>query len=180
MDMAHVYQTVSYATKDEWDTSDNGSLTATADEDVPDMDDLYQRVVSSNDENYFDSGDGSVTDFDCSMSGGEYCVVSDNGAVDDLDGDMLEKEDYGDSDVWSVTHLSSCSWDVDEEDDCDLNVISVADRELNIYGRHLCLLCPDGTADLRNLRAGPWMIIGWTNCVLLAGYRGFSDPIGVL
>ena len=42
MDVAPVYQTVSYATKDQWDTSDNDSLTATADENDPDMNDFYQ------------------------------------------------------------------------------------------------------------------------------------------
>ena len=154
MDVAPVYQTVSYATRDEWDTSDNDSLTATADKDDPNMDDFYQRVVSWDDENYFDSDDGSITDFDGSMSEGEYCVVSDDGSVADLDGDMLENEDYGYSDVWSVTDLSSFRSDVDEEDDCDLNMISVADREMNIYGRRLCLLCHDGTADLRDLWGG--------------------------
>ena len=51
MDVAPVYQTVSYATKDEWNTSDNDSLTMTADENDPDMNDFYQRVVSSDDEN---------------------------------------------------------------------------------------------------------------------------------
>ena len=40
--------------------------------------------------------------------------------------------DYGDSDVWSITDISSCSSDVEVEDDCDLNMISVADRENNI------------------------------------------------
>ena len=35
MDVAPVYHTVSYATQDEWDTSDNDSLTATADDDDP-------------------------------------------------------------------------------------------------------------------------------------------------
>ena len=143
-----VYHTVSYATKDEWDTSDDDSLTATADENDPDMNDFYQRVVSSDDEDYFDSNNGSIMDFDCSMSEGEYCVVSDDGSVADLDWDMLENEDYGDSDVWSVTDLSG----VDEEDDCDLNMISIADREMNISSRRVCLLCPDGMADLRILR----------------------------
>ena len=38
------------------------------------------------------------------------------------------------------------------EDDCVLNMISVADREMNVYDRRLCLLCPVGTADLRILR----------------------------
>ena len=60
MDVAPVYQTVSYATKDE--------LTATADENDPDMNDFYQRVVSSDDENYFDSDNGSDTNFDDSLS----------------------------------------------------------------------------------------------------------------
>ena len=155
MDVAPVYQTVSYATKDEWDTSDNDSLTATADENDPDMNDFYQRVVSSDDENYFDSDNGSATDFDGSLSEGAYCVVSDDGSVADLDGDMLENEDYGDSDVWSVTDFSGCSSDVDDEEDCDLNMISVADREMDIYSRRLCLLCPDGKADLQILWDGP-------------------------
>ena len=132
------------------------------------MDDFYRRVVSSDDENYFDSDDGSVTDLDSSMSEGQYCVVLDDGSMADLDGDMsdevdfgdsddrdvLEYEDYSDLDVWSVMDLSSCRSDVDEEDDCDLNVISIADLEMNMYGRRLCLLCPDGTADLRDLRGG--------------------------
>ena len=65
---------------------------------------------------------------------------------------MLDNVDYGDSDAWSVTDFSSCSSDVDVEDDCVLNMISVADREMNVYGRRLCLLCPVGTADLRILR----------------------------
>ena len=69
--------------------------------------------------------------------------------------DMLDILDYGDSDVWSVTDFSSCSSDVDVEDDSDFNTISVADREMClIYGRRLSLLCPVGTADLRILRNG--------------------------
>ena len=38
-----------------------------ADENDPDMNDFYQRVVSSDDENYLDSDNGYVTDFDGSM-----------------------------------------------------------------------------------------------------------------
>ena len=142
IDVAPVYQTVSYTTKDEWDTSDNDSLTATADEDDPNMDDFYQRVLSLDDENYFDSDDGSITDFDSSMSEGEYYVVLDDGSMTDLDGDMsqevdcgdsddrdmLEYEDYGDSDVWSMTDLDSYRLDVDEEDCCDLD-----DRDMLEY-----------------------------------------------
>ena len=36
----------------------------------------------------------------------------------------------------------------------DINMISVVDREMYLYGRRLCLLCPVGTADLRILRNG--------------------------
>ena len=137
MNVAPVYQTVSYATRDQWDTSDNDSLTATADENDPDMNDLYQRMVSSEDENYFDSDNGSVTDIDRSMSEGAYCVVSDDGSVADLDVDRLDNVDYDDSDVWSVTDFSSCSSDVDVEDDCIFNMISIADREMNVYDIHV-------------------------------------------
>ena len=77
----------------------------TADENDPDMNDFYQRVVSSDDENYLDSDNGSVADFDSSMSEGAYCVVSDDGSAADLDMDMLDIVDYDDSDVWSVTDL---------------------------------------------------------------------------
>ena len=41
--------------------------------------------MSSEDENYFDSDNGSITDIDGSMSEGEYCVVSDEGSMADLD-----------------------------------------------------------------------------------------------
>ena len=59
------------------------------------------------------------------MSEGAYCVVSDDGSAADLYMDMLDNVDYGNSDVWSVTDFSSCSLDVDVEDDCDFNMISV-------------------------------------------------------
>ena len=42
MDVAPVHRTVSYATKDEWNTSDSNSLTVTADENDPDMNDFCQ------------------------------------------------------------------------------------------------------------------------------------------
>ena len=45
-----------------------------------------------------------------------------DGSVADLDVDMLDNVDYGVLDVWSVTDFSSCSLDVDVEDDCDLNM----------------------------------------------------------
>ena len=81
-------------------------------------------------------------------------------SVEDLDVDRLDNVDYDDSDVWSVTDFSNCSSDggggggsdVDMEDDCVFNMISVADREMNVCDRRLCLLWPVGTADLRTLR----------------------------
>ena len=100
----------------------NDSLTATTDENDPHMNDFYQQLVSSEDENYFDSDNGSVTDLDGSMSEGEYCVVSDEGSMADLDVDRLDNVDYD------------------------------VDREMNVYDRRLCLLWPVGTADLRILQ----------------------------
>ena len=51
MDVAPVYQTVSYTTNNKYNTSDSDSLNMTADENDPDMNDFCQRVVSSDDEN---------------------------------------------------------------------------------------------------------------------------------
>ena len=170
--VAPVYQTVSFATKDEWNTSDNDSLTMiadevdewntsdsdsltmTADENYPDMNDFYQRVVSSDDENYWDSNNGSVTDCDGSISEGAYCVGSDDGSVADLDVDILDIVDYDDSDIRSVMDVNSGSSGVDMEDDYDFNRMSVGNSDLYLYDRRLCLLCPGGTADLRILRNG--------------------------
>ena len=42
-----------------------------------------------------------------------------------LDVDRLDNVDYDDSDVWSVTDFSNCSSNVDMEDDCVFNMISV-------------------------------------------------------
>ena len=50
----------------------------------------------------------------------------------DLDGDMVDNKDCSDSDVWSVTDFDDSSSDIDEEDDCDLHMISVADCEMDI------------------------------------------------
>ena len=63
-----LYVRLSYAKQDEWNTSDNDSLTAAADEDDPNMDDFYQRVVLSDDRVFFYSDDGSVTDLDSDKS----------------------------------------------------------------------------------------------------------------
>ena len=120
-DVDPVCQTVLCATQDEWDTSDNDSFTAVADADDPNMDDFYQRVVLSDDGDFFYPDEGSVTDLDSDMSEGEYWIVLDDGSVADLDGDMsveedccdsndrnmLENVDFADSDVWSVTDFDS-------------------------------------------------------------------------
>ena len=90
---------------------------------------------------------GSVADLDGDMSDEEDCCDSD-------DRDMLENEDFVDSDVWSVTDLDSYRSDVDDETTCDLDMGSVADLERDTYGGRLCLLCPDGMEDLRDLRGG--------------------------
>ena len=78
------------------------------------------------------------------MSDEEDCCDSD---VRDM---LMENEDFVDSDVWSVTDLDSYRSDV--ESTCDLDMGSVADLERDTYGGRLCLLCPDGTEDLRDLR----------------------------
>ena len=106
------------------------------------MNNFYQQLVSLEDESYFGSDGGSVADIDGSMSEGEYCVVSDEGSMADLNEDRLDNVDYDDLDVWSVTDFSNS--DVDMEDDCVLNMISIVDREMNIYDRCLCLLWPVG------------------------------------
>ena len=86
MNVTPVCQTVSYSTKDEWNASDSDSLTMTADESDPDMNDFCQRVVSSDDKNCLDSDNGSVTDLDGSRSEGAYCVVSECGHDFPMDG----------------------------------------------------------------------------------------------
>ena len=118
------------------------------------MNDFYKRVVFEEDENYSDSDDGSDTDFDGSLSEGTYDVIPDDGSMVDVDGDMVDNKDCSDSDVWSVTDFGGYISDIDEEDDCDLNMLSVADREMDIYGGRLCQLYPDGAADLRILQDG--------------------------
>ena len=44
------------------DMFDDDSLTEAADADSPNMDDFYQRVVSSDEEDFVNSDDGSITD----------------------------------------------------------------------------------------------------------------------
>ena len=86
-DVAPVCQTVSCVTRDEWDTLDDDSLAEATDVDGPNMDEFYQRVVSSDDEDFVDSDDGSVTDLGKDMSIEEDCCDSDVGYVADLEWD---------------------------------------------------------------------------------------------
>ena len=148
-DMTPVCRTRPCDTRDEWDMLDDDSLMEAVIADGQNMNEFYQWVVSPDDEDLFETDDGSATDFDMDMSEGEYCVVLDNGSVADLDGDMADEEDCCDSDdrdmledcmdsdVWSVTDLDSYRSDVDEEDNCDSDV---ADLEgLNFLGRN-CIM----------------------------------------
>ena len=127
MDVAPVCQTVSCVTRDEWDMCDDDSLAEAADVDGPDMDEFYQRVVSSDDEDFVDSDDGSVTDLDRDMSEEEDFVDSDDGSITDLDRDMSEEENFVDSDDECIADIDRDM--SDEEDCCDADVGSVADLE---------------------------------------------------
>ena len=109
-DVAPVCQTVSYVTRDEWDMFDDDSLAEAADADGPNMDKFYHRVVSSDDEDFVDSDDGSVTDLDRDMSEEEDFVDSDDGSIADLDKDMSGEEDCCDSDVGSVADHQWDTW----------------------------------------------------------------------
>ena len=196
MDVSPVYQTVSFATKDEWNASENDSLTMTADEvdewntsdsdslnmtadeNDPDMNDFYQRVVSSDDENYGDSDNGSAADCDGSISKGAYCVGSDDGSAADLDVDILNIDD--DSDIRSVTDVNSGSSGVDMEDDYDFNRMSVGNSDLHLYDRRFVPCGHGGFTDFME-RVRRWTQYGsYTNCYMGPGYYRFSDYIGVL
>ena len=62
--LTHVCQTSLCDTWDEWDTVGVDSLTEAFAEDVQDTDDFYQRIVSSDEEDFGDPDDGSSTDND--------------------------------------------------------------------------------------------------------------------
>ena len=72
---------------------DDDSLTEVFTADGQNMDEFYQRVVSSDEEDFVDSADGSVTD---------------------LERDTSDEEDFGDSDlvIWMMDlergHLGGC------------------------------------------------------------------------
>ena len=60
--LIHVCQTLLCDTRDELDTMDVDSLTEAFTEDVQDTDDFYQRIVSSDEEDFGDPDDGSIAD----------------------------------------------------------------------------------------------------------------------
>ena len=95
---------------------DGDSLTEAADADGPNMEDFYQQVVSSDEEDFVNSDDGSITDFNWGMSEEEELMDSDDGSVADLDRDMSDEEVCCDSDVGSVADLEWNTW----EDACAL------------------------------------------------------------
>ena len=98
---------------DEWNMLDNDSLTEAVAADGPNMNEFYQRVVSSDKEDFVDSDDGSVTDLDRDMLDKEDCVDSDIGSVTDLDRDMSVEADCCDSDVVDLewdTWADACSF----------------------------------------------------------------------
>ena len=73
-------------------------------------------MVSSDEEDFVNSDDGSITDFNWDMSEEEELMDSDDGSVADLDRDMSDVEVCCDSDVGSVADLEWNTW----EDACAL------------------------------------------------------------
>ena len=71
------------------------------------MDEYYHRVVSSDEEDFVVSDVGSITDFNCDMSGEEELMDSDEGSVAS---DSLDVEICCDSDVGSVADLEWNTW----------------------------------------------------------------------
>ena len=61
-DMTPVCQTMSCVARDEWDTLEDDSLTEAFVADGQNMDKFYRQVVSSDEEDFIDSDDGSVMD----------------------------------------------------------------------------------------------------------------------
>ena len=154
-DMTPVCRTMPCDTRDEWDMLDDDSLLEAVAADGQNMNEFYQRVVSSDEEDFVDSDDGSVADLYRDMSDKEDFVDSDD-EWDMFDGDSLteavaadgpnmnelyqrvvssDEVDFVDSDVGSVTDLDRDM--SDEEDCCDSDV---ADLEcLNYLGRN-CIM----------------------------------------
>ena len=86
-------------------------MTEAADVDGPNMDDFYQRVVSSDEEDFVVSDVGSITDFNWDMSEEDEWMDSVDGSVADLDTDSSDVEVCCDSDVGSVADLEWNTWD---------------------------------------------------------------------
>ena len=109
----------------EWDVLDDDSLMEAVAVDGRNMNEFYQRVVSTDEEDCCDSDDRDMLeDF---MDSDVWSVtelfysyrsdVNEEDCRDSDDRDMLEE--LMDSDVWSVTDLDGCRSDVEEEDCCD-------------------------------------------------------------
>ena len=60
-----------------WDTFNDASWTETADVDSPNMDDFYQWVVLSDEEDFVIADVGSIADVNCNMSEEEELIYSD-------------------------------------------------------------------------------------------------------
>ena len=123
-DVAPVCQTVSCVPRNESDVFDDDSLTEAADADGLNMDDFNQRVVSSDDEDFVNSDNGSITDLDRDISDEDDCCDSD-------DRDMSEEEDFVTSDVGSFADLDRDM--SDREDCCDSDVGSGADLKWDTW-----------------------------------------------
>ena len=98
-DMVPVCPMLSCVTRNRWDVFDDDSWTEAADVDGPNMDDFYQRAVSSDEEDFVVSDVGSVTDINWDMSEEEELINSDDGFVADFDSDNSNVKFCCDSEV---------------------------------------------------------------------------------
>ena len=126
--LTHVCQTLSCDTRDELDTVDVDSLTEAFAEDVQDTDDFYQRIVSSDEEDFGDPDNGSIADNDGLLSLTPVCqtVWLDSRDGDSVIGDFAEKLP-GTDDIYQDL-VSSDDADFSEPDDG-----SVGDLEMNTW-----------------------------------------------
>ena len=158
-----VCQTVSYVTRDEWDSIDDDSLAEATDADGPNRDEFYQRVVSSDDKDFVISDNGSVADLDRDISDEEDCCDSD-------DRDMSEEEDFVTSDDGSIADLDRDM--SDEEDFCDSDVGSVADLEWDTWADTCTLAFQEQLRSGRRLCSGTVYFQGTSVRMLLFRYEG--------
>ena len=228
MDVAPVCQTVSCVMRDEWDTFDDDSLADAADADGPNMDEFYQRVVSSDDEDFVDSDDVSITNLEWD-TWADACTLAFQGAVGAFPPEAAEirpavvfrnslfpgevcanvvvsvRGDVPMSPVLQVLPVLQVT-------DKGVAMISpVTDRHVQwtvsrsvgwgTYSVRLCLLYPDGTEYLHDLRGGSvdsqrldhWHTVSWDpgiadsralsvcyDCLLFVGFVPDCDVFGSL